>query len=262
MCHAGPWSNGRTPVFGTGGGGSNPPGPIVEALLLALLLAPPPRAAQVVSGVLDTVTLTPDSSDLRGRARSAKAQYERRRLRHLPITSVSSTDACDELIGRFCSWYDEGDWYPRPEPQEVEDLQRVLLTVLDSVQGQLPGDGWVLGQRVWYHSEAGRWEEALRVGRACGAVEPWWCAALRGFVLHGLQRYPEAEAAFERSLLLMDAERAQEWRIPRREVDGDSRRILDGLKGAPNDSVDTVLSRLTAGRSEVVKSRRFTVRER
>ena len=25
---SGPWSNGRTPVFGTGGGGSNPPGPI------------------------------------------------------------------------------------------------------------------------------------------------------------------------------------------------------------------------------------------
>ena len=214
------------------------------ALLLALLLVPTIGDAQVVSGVPDTVTLAPDSSDLRGRARSAQAQFERRRLQHLPITSVSFTDACDERIGRFCSWYDEGDWYPQPEPPEVEELRRALLTVLDSVQRHLPGDGWVLGQRVWYHSEAGRWEEALRVGQACGAVEPWWCAALRGFALHGLQRYLEAETAFERSLLLMDAERAQEWRIPRRVVDRDSRRILDELKRAPSDSVDAVLDRL------------------
>jgi tetratricopeptide (TPR) repeat protein len=214
------------------------------ALPLALLLVPRAADAQAVSGVPDTVTLAPDSSDLRGRARSAQAQYERRRLRYLPITDVSFTDACDERIGRFCSWYDEGDWYPQPESPEVEDLRSALLTVLDSVQRHLPGDGWVLGQRVWYHSEAGRWEEALRVGQACGAVEPWWCAALRGFALHGLQRYLEAEAAFERSLLLMDAERAQQWRIPRREVDRDSRRILDKLKGASRDSVDAVLDRL------------------
>ena len=112
------------------------------------------------------------------------------------------------------------------------------------MQRYLPGDGWVLGQRVWYHSEAGRWQQALSVGRACGVVEPWWCASLQGFALHGLQRYPEAELAFERSLRSMDAERAQEWRIPRRAVDRDSRRILDDLQRAPSDSVDAVLSRL------------------
>ena len=214
------------------------------AIPLALLLVPSAGVAQVVSGVPDTVTLAPDSSDLRGRARSAQAQYERRRLRYLPVTNVSFTDACDERVGRFCSWYDEGDWYPQPEPPEVEELRSALLTVLDSVQRHLPGDGWVLGQRVWYHSEAGRREEALRAGQACGAVEPWWCAALQGFALHGLQRYLEAETAFERSLLLMDTERAQDWRIPRREVDGDSRRILDQLEGAPSDSVSAVLDRL------------------
>ena len=197
------------------------------ALLLALLLVPTIGDAQVVSGVPDTVTLAPDSSDLRGRARSAQAQFERRRLQHLPITSVSFTDACDERIGRFCSWYDEGDWYPQPEPPEVEELRRALLTVLDSVQRHLPGDGWVLGQRVWYHSEAGRWEEALRVGQACGAVEPWWCAALRGFALHGLQRYLEAETAFERSLVLMDAGRAQEWPTRRWVVGRGARRVHD-----------------------------------
>jgi hypothetical protein len=42
----------------------------------------------------------------------------------------------------------------------------------------------------------------------------------------------------------MDAERAQMWRIPRRAVDSDSRRILDDLQRAPSDSVDAVLSRL------------------
>jgi hypothetical protein len=213
------------------------------ALLLALLSLPTPALTQVVSGVPDTTTLTPDSSDLRGAARAAQALYERRRLRHLPVTSISFTDSCDETIGRFCSWYDEGDWYPEPEPPEVADLRSALLTVLDSVQRHLPGDGWVLGQRVWYHSEAGRWDEALLVSRACGAVDPWWCGALKGFALHGLQRYLEAEVAFERSLRSMDAERAQEWRIPRRAVDSDSRRILDDSKRASSDSVDAVLSR-------------------
>jgi len=214
------------------------------ALLLILLALPTEGPAQVIAGAPDTTTLTPDSSDLRGTARAAQALYERRRLRHLPVTSISFIDACDETIGRFCSWYDEGDWYPEPEPPDVEALRSALLAVLDSVQRYLPGDGWVLGQRVWYHSEAGRWQEALSVSRACGVVEPWWCASLQGFALHGLQRYPEAELAFERALLSMDAERAQMWRIPRRVVDSDSRRILDDLRRAPSDSVDAVLSRL------------------
>ena len=213
-------------------------------LLLALLPVPASGHAQAVSGVPDTVSLAPDSSDLLGQARSAQARYERRRLRHLPITTAYFGDACDERVGRFCSWYDEGDWYPQPEAPEIEELRSRLLTVLDSVQGHLPGEGWVLGQRVWYHSEAGRWDEALRVAEECGAVEEWWCAALHGFALHGLQRYPDADVAFGRSLLLMDPERALEWRIPRREVDGDARRILDELKGVASDSVESVLARL------------------
>jgi tetratricopeptide (TPR) repeat protein len=214
------------------------------ALIVAMLAAPGTGVAQVVSGTPDTVMLGADSSDLLGRARSAQSRYERRRIRHLPLTTVSFAGACDERIGRFCSWYDEGDWYPEPEAPEIEVLRSALLTVLDSAQGRLPGDGWLLGQRVWYHSEAGRWNEALAVAQQCRAVDPWWCEALEGLALHGLQRYVEAEDAFQRSLLLMDPERAQEWRIPVREVDRDARRILDRLPDASNDSIDSALARL------------------
>jgi hypothetical protein len=200
-------------------GSSTPPLALGIGRSFALLAFPTSAHPQVIPGVPDTTTFTPDSSDLRGTARAAQALYERRRLRHLPVTSISFTDACDETIGRFCSWYDEGDWSPEPEPPDVEALRSALLAVLDSVQRYRPGDGWVLGQRVWYHSEAGRWQDALNVSRACDVVEPWWCASLQGFALHGLQRYPEAALAFECSLLSMDAERVQEWRIPQPPLD-------------------------------------------
>ena len=217
---------------------------VALAVLLAVVHASPGAALQVVSGELDTAVVVADSSDLLGVARAAQGRFERGRVSHFPLTLETFGGSCDEHVGRFCSWYDEGDWYPQPEDPEIGVLRAELLMVLDSVQAELPGDGWVLGQRVWYLADEARWEEALEAARACGAVDRWWCSALEGLSLHGLQRYAEAHAAFSGSLDRMDAEQAFEWRVPRRAMDGDGRDILEGLKEASPDSVDAVLDRL------------------
>ena len=221
-------------------------GPLFAGALLALGL-PAASMGQVATGVRDTTILVADSSDLRSHARAAQARFERSRTRHLPATIETFGSVCDEHVGRFCSWYEEGDWYPTPESPQIRELRVDLLATLDSVQAGLPGDDWVLGQRVWYLSEGGQWDKALHAASECGGAQPWWCAALEGFALHGLQRIPEAESAFARALRQMEPGQALEWRLPRRAVDSESSGLLSDLgdiaEVAP-DSIDGVLGRM------------------
>lgn len=213
---------------------------------LSWTLATPTRA-QVVSEPMDTVIAEPDLGDVRGAARAAQARYEIRRTRHFPRSFGGSSGPCDETVGRFCSWYGEGNWVPEPEAPEIDVLRSALLAELDSLQPHAPGDGWILGQRVWYRAERGQWAEALEVASSCGPPqETWWCSALTGMTLHGLGRWPEAERAFDVALYEMDVERAWAWRVPVRAVDGDGRGLLEALRTAPTDSVTYVLNRLWA----------------
>jgi hypothetical protein len=168
-----------------------------------------------------------DSADALGRARREQSRFEQRRVRLLPLARGSSGGACDEHVGRFCVWYDEGEWAPKPEATEVVDLRDRLLAYLDSVHLLLPGDDWVLGQRVWYRAETGLWAEALTVARECPGNSDWWCAALEGLSLHGMGRFGSAAHAFDRALEGMDPAQASEWRLPRWAVDGDARDFLD-----------------------------------
>jgi len=180
-------------------------------------------------------------------ARAAQARFEIRRVRWLPRGMSRGSGPCDETVGRFCSWYGEGDWVPVPEAPEIHALRAALRSELDSLQRVAPGDDWILGQRVWYRAEGGDWDEALEVALACAPPhEAWWCAALSGLALHGLGRTEEAERAFDRALHGMDLERAWRWRVPRQAVDRDGRRLLDALRDAPPDSVQGVLDRLWA----------------
>ena len=194
----------------------------------------------------DTAVAVSDSSDLRSVARAAQARFENRRLYQLPRTLDSHGGPCDEHVGRFCTWYSEGEWFPVPERREIVDLRAELLVTLDSIQDLLPGDGWVLGQRVWYRSEGGDWSGALEASRECPSVEAWWCAALQGFVLHGMGRYSRSLASFERSLTLMAPDDAFEWRVPLRAVDDAARDRLDDLRDVPPDSAADVLRKLWA----------------
>jgi len=182
-----------------------------------------------------------DPADLLVRARDAQARYEWERLRLMPPSSGGSGGACDEYVGRVCFWYDAEGWRPKPEPPEVGRKRELLIHRLDSIAALVPGDAWLLGQRVWYRAEAGRWLDAFAAARGCGRVEPWWCSALEGFTLHGLGRYREARAAFARALSLMGPVRAARWRIPRHALDDEAGELLDH---APPDSLGPRLRRM------------------
>lgn len=215
-------------------------------LCVGALSVPAAASGQLPEAAPDTTPLVADSSDLASVGRAAQARFERRRLHHLPISYSVGGGSCDEHVGRFCTWYSEGEWYPVPEAPEIVRLRAELLATLDSLQAELPGDGWLLGQRVWYRAEGGDWEGALRAATACAGAERWWCAALEGFALHGLGRFVPAERAFARALEQMDPERAETWRLPRRAVDPDLRSRLDDLReDAPEpDTVAALLDRV------------------
>jgi hypothetical protein len=191
----------------------------------------------------DTAVVVADSADAAGRARAAQASFERLRERYFPFTFASGGAPCDEVVGRLCTWYGEGEWTPAPEPEEARRLREELLAELDSLQVLIPSEGWILGQRVWYRGEADDWAGGLATARACGA-EPWWCSALEGLALHGLRRYSEAELAFDRALEHMDVERARRWLVPERAIDDDARDWLRRMERQSADSLALALDRL------------------
>jgi tetratricopeptide (TPR) repeat protein len=222
---------------------------ISRYLLAAVLLATPVASTAQVARVEpddSEAEEAHDPSDVRGAARDVQRDFERTRLRHARLRLGGGISACDEYVGRFCTSYDEGEWYPRDEAEEVVAARAELIAELDSLQRLSPADGWILGQRVWYRADGGDWGAAYHVSTDCGRVEDWWCAALQGLALHGLGRYGPSLDAFERALDSMDPERAREWRVPQRAVDRDARRVLENGEEAGRDSLAATLSLLWA----------------
>ena len=177
---------------------------------------------------------TVDAERVEASARMAQAGFERRRIRYLPITLDGFGGECDEIIGRICTTYSEGEWYPVPEHDEIVRLRTQLLQRLDSLQDLAPGSDWILGQRVWYRVEGGDAGAALSVARQCGEAAHWWCEALEGFALHTLGEYEVSLRAFESALAGMDPEQAREWGVPRWPVDSKARDLIDDLKDQPD----------------------------
>jgi hypothetical protein len=223
-----------------------PPSLVGAWLALVTGVASPAAGAQVGIAGTDTAAVVADAGDVLGSARAAQAAFERMRERHLPFTFASAGGTCDEVVGRLCTWYGEGEWRPTPDPEEVRELRAGLLTELDSLQRLSPREGWIVGQRVWYRAEGDDWEGALVAARAC-AADAWWCAALEGFALHGLERFAEAEVAFRRAIEGLEAiapERARTWRVAERVVDSDARRALRDLERAGPEALAHGLERL------------------
>ena len=104
----------------------------------------------------------------------------------------------------------DDDYEPPPEHEKILEARTALLQDLETVARRIPGDGWVLGQWVWYTLEADQPELALRRARSCRA-EPWWCAALEGLALHHLERFEEAEAAFTAAMAAQPDDERERW---------------------------------------------------
>lgn len=144
--------------------------------------------------------------------RAAQEGFETFRRRNAPAFAVrSGPDRCDEIVGRFCYWYEEDAPSPPSESERVRDARNRLIEQIDSIGRIWPNDRWVSGQRVRYLTEAGRHDDAVRAARACESRE-WWCEALRGFAYHVAGRFEEADSAYEAGIRLMsDSERCA-WR--------------------------------------------------
>jgi hypothetical protein len=116
----------------------------------------------------------------------------------LPRFYAGTADHC-LIVGRFCEWHpntrdyvvpDEGDAIRRARAELLRDLERAGAAI--------PGDDWIIGQRMRYLVEGGD-TSAISVARSCKATK-WWCDALTGFVLHVTGNYAGADSAFAAAL--------------------------------------------------------------
>ncbi|MGI9628804.1 MAG: hypothetical protein ACR2QM_18360 [Longimicrobiales bacterium] len=180
--------------------------------VVLLLLGLPDAASGLTQSTSSTGQRPPDSTSVHRSARSLQSRFERVRLRHLPPTSGGSGGRCDEVIGRLCVW-DGGEdgWTPKPEAEAIVEARDRLIGSLDSLATLIPGDPWILGQRVRYRIEAGRFDEAARAAEACELTELWRCAAYQGLALHQAQRFETAERVFEEALSRMPADVHSAW---------------------------------------------------
>jgi hypothetical protein len=153
-----------------------------------------------------------DSSRAVKYARRAQGDFESMRRRLLPFESISGA-GCEAIVGQYC--YRQQITAPPPESPTVIAARMHLLRTLDSLGALLPGDRWILGQRVRYLIEAGRPLGADSVsvqcaGRSSIPATASWCLALAGYTAQQLGNYPRADAAFSSALEQMpDAERCK-----------------------------------------------------
>ncbi|MEX2181878.1 MAG: hypothetical protein WD771_07535 [Gemmatimonadaceae bacterium] len=179
-------------------------------------------AAQDAPPVVAPPGLAPPE-DPREVGRRAQAQFEVFRRANLPREASGSGGKCQEEVGRFCYTYDESTPHPPPENAHIVAARDRLVRLLDSLAGANPADNWLSGQRVRYLNESGRHDVALRAAEECRAYG-WWCDALKGFALHALGRYVEAETAYDRVLGRMSPAERCEWRDLSLYLDQDTRR--------------------------------------
>jgi hypothetical protein len=173
---------------------------VVAALWLAFIFPRSSWCAQPLS--------REDSLRVLRLAQHAQWDFERHRRFGLPSIYTNQSAPCDR-IGRFCLRH-RGVAFQRIPDEPLEQPRENLRHVLDSAATMLPGDDWIAGQRVRYRIDAGDAAAALAAARSCQGTS-WWCAALEGMALHVTGDFPKAEAAFERALSQMPAEKRCSW---------------------------------------------------
>src|SRR5262245_4172737 len=114
---------------------------------------------------------------------------------------------CDAVVGRYCYRQQMG-FGPPPESPQVINARSRLLTLLDSLGQLLPGDRWIIGQKLRYLIEQGRPDAADSVAIACAADTRvrsmyGWCLALAGYSAQERGDYARADAAFAEALQAM-----------------------------------------------------------
>lgn len=185
---------------------------------------------------LGGIQIPRDSAQLRRQAQRAQADFEVVHRANLPRARQDWSGSCDEQLGRICLRFSGGGrWDPAEEHPRVAAAREDLLEALRRIGEVLPGDLWILGQRVRYLGDVGRWSQAEDLARGCTGGAAWWCPALLGYVLHRSGNTPEALDAFARALGSMDREEARTWSDPQRIVEYPILRWLRNPAGLTRD---------------------------
>jgi hypothetical protein len=193
---------------------------------LVLALSVPVARAEAQSGEGEGGA-PPDSTTLHEEAKHEQARFESYREARIPPSYNMEVHQCDELVGRLCFRHEDG-YTPMPEePFEVTMARTELIRTLNGIGSSIPGDNWVLGQRVFYMGEGGRWSQAEVLANRCNGADPWWCKALVGLTFHARGAFVEAERVFEEAMAEMPADRLEWWRTPGYLLDGDGRELYE-----------------------------------
>jgi hypothetical protein len=188
--------------------------PLAALLGLALFGVIAPAAESRAQTRLQTASpqnaqLVTDSAELSRRTRDLQAAFERRRRHLLPTFYTGVADRC-LIVGRFCEWHPnlQEDVVPE-EGKEIRLARAELLRALAKASGTLPGDDWIVGQRIRYLTETHD-SAAIGVARSCRASK-WWCEALLGLALHVNGDFAAADSAYSSALQDMPALTRCHW---------------------------------------------------
>ncbi len=183
-----------------------------------------------------TRLLDPDSMVLVDTARVWVREFEEVRARNFSRRGTRAR--CDELIGETCLAYVVFGSGRFQEPIVVDSARRALLGRLAVASESLPGDQFILSQRVRYLVEAGRLGDAVALARNCGLATGWWCEALAGYVLHAMEDFQGADSAFALALRDMPVHGRRWWTDIGTFLDGELRQTYDSAYGFRREALE------------------------
>lgn len=169
-----------------------------------------------------------DSQRILRSARDAQTAFERTRRANLPLNTRGGSGRCDVRVGRFCYWWDDGEFEPPAELPRATAARAILLDRLASAAAALPGDRWIAGQRVRYLVEDSRYDDAVSAARACRAATRW-CAVIAGYAFHAASDFASADSAFNVALDSMPERERCEWTDISLLLEGDAKKRYDKL---------------------------------
>jgi hypothetical protein len=194
--------------------GNKPLGQLVVALVVTLaLIATLPHNSSAQSRFQETSLQSrqalADSSEISHHARDLQARFESRRRHMLPRFSAGPPDRC-VIVGRFCEWHpNSGDYVVPEEGNDIRRARAELLRDLERAGNAVPGDDWIIGQRIRYLIE-GHDTSVISAARSCKATK-WWCDALVGLALHVNGNFAAADSTFSIALEEMPSPTRCHW---------------------------------------------------
>jgi hypothetical protein len=216
---------------------SKPIGQLI--VTLGLMIAADESAAQVqlqATASVQHAQLVKDSAEILDHARDLQARFERWRRHALPRFYAGPAEHC-LIVGRFCEWHPNLQDYVVPE--EGKDIRRErakLLRDLEKASATLPGDDWIIGQRIRYLVESHD-TAAISVARSCRA-DKWWCEALLGLALHVNGNFAAADSVFSVALDDMPSLNRCYWTNLSPLLDDDIRGTYRKMSCAQRDAVN------------------------